>query len=225
MKKLLSLFIAFVTALMNNVGYTAGPDVQYTADSYYTVDEAEAPDYRNIYNNNAVVSKKVSCRTANYSAQGQRVQYTTDVTYFGYWFENSVKMKEDGLPKDKTYVFEEDGYIIAPFDCELISESTTNTGHDMIVKCTVGSNSYRLTISGMNRWYCCMGREDSVDVTDTEFIWEHTSKEQKGKKFNGGCVLGQGVNSKTTIVTEYIPPSGEPVPINISDFYLGITPQ
>lgn len=224
LKKLLSMLLALFVALFNNVSYTATDDKDYTADSYYTVDVQEAPDYRDIYNSNATASKLNSCRTTNYSAQGRLVKYTDDVEYKGYWFENSTLKNQSDIPDDKKFVFTSDCYIIIPFDGELVSESNTNSGHDMIVNCNVNNNKYRLTISNMSRWYCCMGRNNVSDMYDLDYAWVHTSVEQQGKQFKQGNVLGMGVKDKTTIVVEYLPDKGDPVAISLQKFYKGETP-
>lgn len=186
MKKILAIIIAFCTSLFNSVDFQVAGDKQYTADGYYQIDVGESPDYRTFYGSNPTASNLTSCKTTNYSAQGKRVSLDTSVSTVGYWFVNGVNMDEKNLPEEKYYEFTSESYIICPFDATLETDSTSNDGSTMTVICSVDNKSYRLTITGMECWYCDVGRNFSSGT-----LFQHTSDNQKGHVFKAGNVLGK----------------------------------
>lgn len=195
MKKLLAIIVSVFISLFNNISYTAVVDKQYTDNNYYKVDVSDAPDYREYYSSVPSTAKKYACKTANYNAQGRKVKMTTNVAYTGYWFENAVNMDEASLSNtSNSYTFASSGYIIIPFDGKLNTDSTTNNGENMTVICSVDGKDYQLTFTGMECWYCDVGRGDSGESSKY-----HTSDNQKGKSFKAGNVLGRSIGGKTVV--------------------------
>lgn len=198
MKRLFAMLMGLFISMSNSVAFRPADDNKsLTESTYYTVAESDAPDYRETYGGVATASSKVSCKTRNFSAQGRVVVYTEnkDVTYRGYWLENVTVKNDKDLPTDKAFTYTSDIYIIAPYDCTLVSDSTTNDGSNMTVTCDVGSKKYRLKFTGMKCWYCDVGREDPEDG---KYI--HTSENQKGKTFKAGNVLGLAKAGETKVV-------------------------
>lgn len=191
--------MSFLLSLTNSVAYTPVEDKSITASNYYTIDEADAPDYRELYGGVATASSLVSCKTRNFSAQGKLVNYTEnqDVTYHGYWLENSKVVTDAELPTSKSFKFSGESYIIMPYDGTLLTDSTTNNGHSMEVLCTVGSKTYKLKFTKMKCWYCDVGR---TEPDNGKYV--HTSDNQKGKSFKAGNVLGLSKEGTKVIVHE-----------------------
>lgn len=215
MKKLLAIAVSFVISLFNNVSYEAVEGKQYTDDSYYKVDVSDAPDYREYYSSVPSTAKKYACKTTNYNAQGEKVKMTTDVKYTGYWFENAVNMTEDSLnASSNTHTFTSSGYIIIPFDGKLNTDSTTNNGENMTVICSVDGKDYQLTFTGMECWYCDVGRGDLGESSKY-----HTSDNQKGKAFKAGNVLGRSVGGQTTVEVKPIKNGKAKGSCTIQQFY------
>lgn len=92
---------------------------------------------------------------------------------------NGKKYKDATLAKGS---FKDGQYIIAPFNCVLMSHSVSGGVTSMNLRCDSGSNTYNITIRNMKCWYCDINRSG-------EFAY-HTSDEQYGRKFSGGNVLG-----------------------------------
>lgn len=206
MKKIIALLTSLFISLFNNVEFTTAPDRTYTADSYYKVSEAEPPDYRNIYEAATTASGKDNCKTTNFSSRGKMLNYpdgTGSSVIKGFWLANcnTGSYSFSSVPDAKEYVFTDSGYIIAPYDCELMSKSSTNSGHDMVVKFTLGDNVYRLTYSNMERWYCCCGKTPNTDESElVNYQWVHDSEEQEGHIFKQGNVLGKSVAGQTKVI-------------------------
>lgn len=215
MKKLLALLTALFVSIFNNVEFTTTADRVYTADNYYKVDEADPPDYRDIYNFSPTASGKDNCKTANWSSNGREIKYdatTPADTTKGMWFENRVdKSISDAELSGHTYTFTNSGYIIAPYDCTLQSSSKTNSGHDMVVVVELDGVKYRLTFSKMERWYCCMRKSADMDANANilDYLWVHNSDEQQGKTFDRGCVLGSSISGETTVTIVKLNALGE----------------
>lgn len=199
MKKIFAMIMGLIMSLFNSVSYAPVEDKSITNSNFYTIDEADAPDYRELYGGVATASSLVSCKTKNFTAQGKPVNYieNKNVTYHGYWLENAITKADSDLPTDKAYTFSSDTYIIMPYDGTLLTDSTTNNGHNMIVVCNVGSKSYRLKFTKMKCWYCDVGRTEPDNGN-----YVHTSDNQKGKSFKAGNVLGMAKDGTKVLVHE-----------------------
>lgn len=194
MKKILAIIVSFLLSAFNSLDFNMAGDKQYSVNDYYTIDVEDAPDYREFYSGTPSASNKTSCKTTNYSAQGKKVNMTSNVSYSGYWFENGVSKSEDILSDDTKFTFTSSGYIIMPFDGTLSTDSTTNNGKNMTVVCNIDNKQYRITFENMECWYCDVGREN-IDESNGY----HTSDNQKDKTFKAGNVLGRAVGGETTV--------------------------
>lgn len=187
LKKLLAIVLAFFTSLFNSLEFQISDDKVYSESAYYTISEDDEPDYREFYGSINAGADTSGCKTTNYNAQGKLVDMAgTTVMYEGYWLENGTyKNINDISDQEQGYTFNSESYIIIPYDGVLQSDSTNNNGTTMTIFCSVGDVTYRLSISGMQCWYCDIGRHYSSD--DNTF---HTSENQKGKSFKAGNVIG-----------------------------------
>ena len=205
MKKLLALLTTLFVSIFNNVGFTTMADRPYTGEGYYKVDEGEPPDYRDIYNYNPSMSGKSNCRTTNWSSGGIDVDYSDDEKNsqlaIGKYVEANTTDKVDNLDV-KTITLKKHSYIIAPYDCTLLTSSNTSDGHTMELECTLGNNKYKIILKNMERWYCCNLRDMDVDASVSgnmlKYPWVHNSEEQQGKSFRRGNVLGVAIPNVTT---------------------------
>lgn len=230
MKKLFSMFMAFLMSLSSNTSYNLVEEKPYTGE-YYRVSIEEAPDYRDYYSAKTSTTAEASCKTTKYTANGKIVEGTS-----GYWLGNNQELSLDaveGFTKElKTNdsingsvidrysvvgCFSQGQLIIMPFSGELITESCNNDGKSMTVDCANPNNSeikYRLKIENMQCWYCDVGRDGAI--AQGGGILFHTSDEKKGTSIRAGCVLG--VATPDTKVTF--------VPINSAEKKAGIcTPK
>ena len=224
MKQLIALLTSLFMCLFNNVEYTTTAMRDYTADNYYKVSESDPPDYRDIYNYSPTASSKENCKTTNYTSNGKIITYTdeekTDSNLVeGYWFVDGKSAKTENLANSHDYTFQDDCYIIAPYDCKLQSYSATNSGHDMVLQFSVGSSSYQITFSKMERWYCCMKRVPDANGPILEYPWVHTSQEQYGKTFLAGDVLGKAFSGKTKVTVVKLTNTGT-ASTTFKDMYL-----
>lgn len=199
MKRLLSMLLALLTSIFSGVNYQVNDVSKPFANGiYYTIDEADAPDYRTLYDKSFVAeSNTTGCKTTNYSDGATYLLYNgTSTTYLGYWFLSDQNAVLDDKFKVKTMDINTDGaYIICPYDAELRSTSMTNDGHSMLVRVELNGKSYTLLFENMDRWYCCMSRTNPLYDSSGNTVWQHTSSEQQGHKFSAGNVLGRATSS------------------------------
>ncbi len=204
MKKLFAYFIAFLMSLKSATEFDMVEDKTYKG-SGYMVEEQPAPDYRDFYYGAHGEKASELCNLNLFSSDGKQFSPTLS----GYWFvdgetppsnlddiKQSVKDCELTLKK----MFTKGTYIIAPGPCKLKSYSAANDGTIMVVDCTMGKSDYKLTINNMECWYC--------DVDRSTKVHNHTGKEQHGKDFKGGQVLGRATE-KTTIAIKPIVPKDD----------------
>ena len=222
MKRLLSMLLALFLSISNNVDYQVQGDVEYAAGTYYTIEEGQAPDYRNLYGSTAVASREVSCKPIPFKGTALPVIYDDNAQHINaYWFEGDVSKSYSELTVDENYTFEVTTQIIAPYSSVLLSSSQASDGQSMTVKCSVDGNDYQLQITGMDRWYCCMGRNENQKVTNTlgELVWKHTCSELQGTKFNQGQVLGKSIAGTTVIKVFNYTSSDKITPCSLTEFY------
>lgn len=219
MKRLFALIIGFFVSMFNNVDYMVNDMQQFVPNSYYTIDVADPPDYREYYGATPSASNKLSCKTGNYSAGGKQISSVSSGVVKGYWLENMKLMRESAIPNVKEFTFESETLIIAPYDCTLETESVTNQGNTMTVICSISGKNYRLVFDNMVCWYCDVSRNNLEETSGY-----HTGDEQKGKKFKAGNVLGKAANG-TTVVVSYIPENGDAQACTLLDMYKQIIPS
>lgn len=201
MKRLLAMLLALFTSIFSGVNYQVSGEKPYANDIYYKVDEADAPDYRTLYDRSFVAeSNTTGCKTANYSEGQQYVLYNgINTSYKGYWFLSNDTVTVDDELKYKTLSIGTEGaYIICPYDATLRSSSTTNDGHTMQIRIELNGKAYDLTFENMDRWYCCMSRTNPLKDNNGNEVWQHTSSEQQGHTFSAGNVLGRAT-AETTV--------------------------
>lgn len=226
MKKFIAFIIAFIASLANNTSYTVTEDKPYT-EEYYKIDVADDPDYRQYYGTTSSVTSDTYCKVTNFSAQGKKVTGSD-----GYWFVNNLSANmmsidanyctehhlNNNSSKPIDYYtcsgcFTDGNYIIMPYTGTLECDSKTNDCSSMTVYCTADTGvQYKLVFMNMDRWYCDIGR-----VEDPTY---HTSDEQRGKKFQGGNVLGQAT-SDTTVKIIPIRNGASIGTATLSEFYSG----
>lgn len=187
MKELLAILVGIFTSLFNSLEYQPADTTKlYAEDAYYTIDANDSPDYREFYGSIYSNGDLSGCRTTNYDAQGKLIEgLPNNVRYQGYWLENGTTTNIDSDKLiDSTYEFKSNCYIIAPFDCTLVTDTNSNKCDTMVVDCEIDDVIYRLEFTDMERWYCDVSRTYSSDDK------YHTSDNQKGKLFRAGDVLG-----------------------------------
>lgn len=222
MKKLLSMLLALLLSITNNVDYQVQGDVEYSAGSYYTIEEGQAPDYRSIYGSPAVASRDVSCKPIPFKGAAKTVVYSDGADHItAYWFESNSNKKYEELTVDTDYLCESSSQLIAPYACELLSSSVTSDGTSMSIKCSVDNQDYQLQIIGMDRWWCCMGRNETHKVPNVygELVWKHTCSELQGTRFNQGQVLGKSIEGVTKIKVFKYTSNKAISPCSIEEFY------
>lgn len=221
MKRIIALLLSLFLSIGNDINFIASEDKPYDADAYYTLDVMEPPNYRDIYGSNPVAARNLSCRAKTYKANGKLITYTDGAEHLNAtWFEDGVTKKYDDLPNESKFTFESEGYIIIPYDGQLMTSSETSTGHSMVVKCHVAGQSYRLTIENMERWWCCVGRDLPTDTTaDGQVVWKHTCRELKGESLPQGTVLGKAQDGTTISVSIYDSTGNSVSTCSIADLY------
>lgn len=204
MKRLLAMLLALFTSIFSGVNYQVSGEKPYANNIYYTIDEADAPDYRTLYDKSFVAeSNTTGCKTANYSEGQQYVIYNgVSTTHKGYWFiANDTVVADDNIKFKTIDIGASDAYIICPYDATLLSTSMTNDGHSMQLRVELNGNAYNLLFENMDRWYCCMSRTNPLFDNNGNEVWQHTSSEQKGHTFNAGNVLGRATDNTTVRIT------------------------
>lgn len=231
MKRLIALLISLFTALGNNVAYVQ-PDhdlEQFTHNSYYIVEEGDAPNFRDIYSNSHSISIANTCSqsTQRVSANAKRITITGQPNLIssgrGYYIiDDGSDHTIADLPTSTTYTVTEDvdaicDYIVCPFPAELISKPACSPTGVLSVELTVGikgtnEEKYTMNISNLVRWNCCLNKPspDAIeDVNGTDIpIYVHTYSEWPTTEAVAGCILGE-VKAGTTI--EIYDPSGNRV--------------
>lgn len=199
MKRLLSMLLSLFMAITNNIDYQAQGDMQFMHDSYYTIDEGSAPDYRDLYGTNPVASKEVSCYPTTFKGTGKDIVYSdTNKHMQGVWIVNRATMRYADLPDGSSYTFEAPGYILMPYTGVLRTSSTTSNGHTMVLSLEVDGTEYRMDIQNMERWWCCLGKlePDSTDAIGNP-VWKHTCGELLDTQVRQGYVLGNAAEGTT----------------------------
>lgn len=200
MKRLLAMLLALFTSIFTGVNYQVSGEKPYANDIYYKIDEADAPDYRTLYDRSFVAeSNTTGCKTTNYSEGQQYVIYNGVATsYKGYWFiANDTAVVDDNLKYKTLNIGSEGSYIICPYDATLCSTSITNDGHSMSIRIELNGKAYDLLFENMDRWYCCMSRTNPLIDPNGNEVWQHTSTEQQGHTFSAGNVLGRATANTT----------------------------
>ncbi len=220
MKKLLAWLMAFVVALFNNVEYTKMDAHEYDSSKIYYLDVEEArPDYRYQRSDLDINSSEVSCRYSNYSQSAKRVQYGADQPSIkAYWFESPGIRLEDITDSEKSITLTSEGRpIYAPYDCILTTENlSANDGTTMEVVCTIsGQERYRISISGMSKWYC-----DKLRTTTGFHTWDNPEPNGRKHTFSAGNVLGY--QSSNTVIVVNSMSGGQVVDTGLTmrDFFL-----
>ena len=206
MKRLLAMLLALLTSLFQGVNYQASDVKPYAPTAYYKIDPDSKPDYRALYDSTYMPNSNTSsCRTTNYSSNGRLISYgTTTVPETGYWFidDATVDITDDSLKANLLDLSAGNGeYLICPYDAVLCTNSANNKGHDMKLKITLDSVDYELYFEEMERWYCCMARQNPVVDSSGNTIWIHTSDEQYGHIFKQGNVLGRASDKTKVTIT------------------------
>lgn len=195
--------MAFLMSLKTSTSFNVVDNKPYDND-VYKIEQGDPPDYRELYGvaNGEKIIKQ--CNHNNYAGNSKRYSSGSD----GYWFVNGQDAPtnmtdiKSTVNKDGNLILEElftdQVNIIAPFNCILETKSLANDCTNMTVSCTIKGTDYKITISGMYCWYCDVGR-------DEDELTGHTGKEQLGKKFRGGQVLGRATE-KTKIKIKAIVP-------------------
>ena len=222
MKRLLAMLLALFSSITNNVDYQVQGDVPYSAGSYYTIEEGQAPDYRDIYGTPAVASREVSCKPNPFMGAREEVTYSDGAEHVNaYWLVGGESIAYDSLTDDTTFVFDSDSQIIIPYTGELLSASSTSDGTSMNVKCTVNGQDYQLQITGMDRWWCCMSRNETHKVPNKygKLVWSHTCSELQGTTFNQGQVLGKSIAGETKVKIFVYTSSKSITPCSIKELF------
>lgn len=204
MKRLLSMILSLFISMFNNVDYQMHDAMPFEHDAYYTIAEAEAPDYRMSFGDVTTAGRQRSCVSQLFTLNGHLIQYPTSMKGIigGYWFVNSSSMKYDEL-SGNSYTFETDGKIICPYDGILKTSSVTSDGRSMDILFSLGDSihdGYVMRITNMERWWCC---DSKVDYDSTDQLgrgtWVHTCSELKGATLKQGVYLGRATAGNTTI--------------------------
>lgn len=218
MKKLLAWLLAFLTSTSYNVDYAReDPKQFYQSDGYFKLDtELAEPDYRT---QNTVEASTFSSQKAclYYNTDASNAKAVIGLNKTAYWFEDGVEKSLTGLSDtEKQYTFTISGLIVAPFDMTSVTPSTTvqNDWPSMSLECKVNGETYILTISGMECWFCDLKRTlPRVDSNDPNsmVVLTHDYNEST-HSFKQGQVLGRSVANQTT-VTITLKSSGDGVSI------------
>lgn len=199
MKKLLAWLMSFFIAMFNNVEFTRQDSREYDASNIYRLEcEMRQPDYRTQAQIHNTISSSVSCRSANFSGNGKKVNYgSTSPSIKAYWFTEAPININDITASDKSVTLSEvDAPIIAPYDCVLTNENlSANDCTTMEVVCKINNEErYRISITGMSMWYCDKNRTELLPHT-----WENPDDNGKKHNFSAGDVLGY--TSGDTVIT------------------------
>lgn len=224
MKRLLAMFLAWIVALFNSVDYATQGDMNFARGEYYTIEEAEAPDYRNLYGNTPVNSAESACSPTRFSGSGQPVRYNDNSVIHEplTWIVNRQSIIADDSTATEldevTYTFTDTSFILAPYTGTLGASSVTSDGHDMRLDIQIGNNSYVMLISNMDRWWCCLGKVQADQTNDKgEDVWVHTCSELYGTRFTAGQVLGKA--KVGTTVTFQKKESGQYKNVTLREFF------
>ena len=221
MKKLLAWLLAFLTATTSNVEFVRQDNEHfYAPDNYFKLNtELAEPDYRT---QNIVEASTFSTAKAclYYNTTSGSAKKITGVNRTAYWFEDGVAMAyKDLSATEKSFTFSVSGLIIAPFDmtCVTPSDVVQNDWPSMSLECKLGGDTYIITISDMECWFCDLKRTlpriDSTDPT-SQVVLSHDYSE-KQHSFKQGQVLGRAVMDQTTVTITTKSGSG----VSIHDFY------
>lgn len=215
MKRLLAMFLAWLMSLTNNVSYVVQGDMPFARGDYYTIEEGESPDYRDLYGQTPVNSRETVCHPTTFSGNPSYVVYNDGKKHnSAAWFANRVSMEYSKI-SGESYTFDDSVLIVMPYGGTLLSSSNTSDGHSMLLSCTVGENDYRIQIENMERWWCCLAKIQPDDTNALgESVWVHTCSELKGTQFPQGYVLGKA-QAGTTI--QVLGSDNKPIPLQ--EFY------
>lgn len=205
MKKLLAWLLAFLTATTYNVEYVRQDNTQfYQSDGYYKLDtELAEPDYRT---QNTVEASTFSSQKAclYYNTNASNAKKVSGLKSTAYWFEEGVSKSVDDLSdSEKSFKFSIDGIIVAPFDMTNLTPSdiTQNDWPSMSLECKLNGETYIITISGMECWFCDLKRTlPRIDANDpkSQVILTHDYSEST-HAFKQGQVIGRAIANQTTV--------------------------
>ncbi|MDR1523266.1 MAG: hypothetical protein LBS29_04880 [Endomicrobium sp.] len=230
MSKLLSLALAALMAVFNDLELVLPKEELFFDDNYYQVVESEsALDYRDL--NTAVfqhgIFEEDSCNNIPYVASNVNVEF---VGVKGYvWIEPKVGDVNKYVDSYKGLAYEECDFkaednkeLIAPFDCILITSANSSEYRDngmaMSLESTGEGEKYIVQFVNLKKWYCCKDREEPLD----KFYVHRGSFPRAGQEIGKGQVIGF-----STINTDFIcykkEENGKNVRISYDEMYYSIT--
>lgn len=214
MKRILSMILAVLFSISNNVDYQTNSDMVFVPDGYYTIEENEPPDYRYLTQNYSSLTSSGNCVGKSARRQRGALIHMTELSNYKYWFDYSDADADEayvtGLGDASSYTFTCEADIIAPQSLIVKTKSTDGGGHSMLLESTDGK--YTIYVENMERWFCCRNRQLPPDVDPSTYTWTHTCNVY-GYTIPGGYLIGRAVEGTTVTVMS----GGRAV--SLADFY------
>lgn len=190
MSELISLLLAFVTAMWNNTPYVPADDKPFMNDSYYQIQQDGIQDDRELYNNTIarMTTTTQKCDLTPYqidSTSSRKIVETGEGNvYLPFTLKDGTKpedvisnAKSIEINKEKYYLFsvEEGTEIIAPYNSTLENSSTiVGTVYPDADPCkgvsltietdeTADGDRYKITYASLKRLWCNMRKADPDD--------------------------------------------------------------
>lgn len=215
MKRILSMILAVLFSISNNVDYQTNSDMAFVPDGYFTIEENDPPDYRYLTQNYSNLTSSGNCVGKSASRQSAALIHMSELASYKYWFDYSDKDATEAtvtsLGDDNSYIFSGDTDIVAPQALIVKTKSTDGGGHSMLLETTDGL--YTIYVENMERWFCCRNRALPDDVDPMSYTWTHTSNVY-GYTIPGGYMIGRATSGTTISIYNA---NGKPV--SIATFY------
>ena len=215
MKRMLAMLMTVFFSIQNNVGVQFSADNAFMVDSWYTIQEDTAPDYRQLYTGGVQLTSADNCTPSTRTVQDAvQIESETTTGMSAYWFAESLDtMSVTDVPDETEFVWETSGEIVAPLNCVVSTSATSGGGHSMRIDTVAGD--YTFVFEDMERWYCCRYRKGSgTDEEGTPVPWSHTV-DIAGRTIKAGQLVGFA--KEGTTVKVYDTRSGNL--ISIKSFY------
>lgn len=193
MSKVIWILSVLILALFENVQPLVLTESPLIINGYYTSTLGEddpAAIYQSFYSN----MDRVPCATAPRKATDYEMGERTEVTYPNGGLYAYVLMTT-GSDYSGTVGSDELVPIVAPFPCQILTDpNNSDYSRTMVVRSTLNP-SYKMQITGMERWYCCVTHDKGPSG-----VYQHAyvDKSSYGRTIDTGYTLGMA-NDQTSI--------------------------
>lgn len=183
-------------AVFNNVTPQFSGDSEFQYNSYYQITETRKPDYQKLFVSGVQVTSADNCTTNKRMGKNLYLIPSNGTQGLSaYLFKEDATKSFDisTLGASNTYTYTDDGDIIAPVNCKIVTSPTSGGGHHMRLDSLDGK--YSFVVEDMERWYCCRFRKE---VPSEGEAWTHTV-DISVSTLQAGQLIGSATGGSTVI--------------------------